>query len=101
MINLDWLLVGWFAFISGLMIGDIIGRRTGYQESHEDFCRNQAQFYKYCMRDEYLNFLKEHNIPMTARMKETFSEDVNVYEKHRLINEFRAKCEEICEREKV
>lgn len=91
---------GWMLFAIGLLIGYMLGRHDGYKEAHDDFCRHQANFYKYCMKDEYIDFLKKYNIPMTKRMKETFSEDVNPFERNRLINEFRAKCEAICEREK-
>lgn len=95
----DVLIFSWLMFLFGLMLGDIIGKRTGYKEAHEDFCRNQAAFYKYCMKDEYIGFLKKYDIPMTKAMKECLSEDVNVFEKHRLINEFREKCIKSCERE--
>ena len=96
---MNFILLGWVTTMIGLFFGEIKGRHIGYKEAHDDFCRSQAEFYKYCMRDEYLGFLKKYNIPMTKGMKETFAQEVNVYEKHRLINEFREKCEKVCERE--
>ena len=93
------ILFGWLTTIIGLFFGEIKGRHEGYKEAHNDFCRNQADFYRYCMRDEYLEFLKKNKIPLTKSMKKTFDEPIDIYTKHRLINEFRDGCIKSCEKE--
>ena len=97
---MNFILFGWLTTMVGLFFGELKGRHQGYKDAHKYFCRNQAEFYRYCMKDEYLGFLKKYNIPLTKSMQKNFEKPVNVYEKHRLINQLRESCIKECEKEK-
>lgn len=98
---MNYFLFGWLIGLIFMFLGEIKGRQEGYKEAHDNFCHSQAWFIKYFFCDEYLKFHKDNNIPITKSMQRTFDADVNVYDKHRFLNEYRDMCIKVCEREKA